>query len=158
MFDFVTVPCNLQPFKECLREFHFPPSPPEWHSGSEHVPRLVTSSAWGLTSPRSMYYNVIHEVGQLMYIDYPLVWTQAVVDKIWQKHKVAPEEVDEAVFDDSLLCLKGTASSYCGYGQAVSGRYLFVVLSKRGRRARYRVITARDMQDKEKRYYRKSRR
>jgi len=91
----------------------------------------------------------------LIFITYPLIWTQAVVDKIWQKHRVTPEEVEEAIYDDKPICHKGASNSYCVYGQAVSGRYLFIVLIKKGRGARYKVITARDMQDKEKRYYEK---
>lgn len=94
----------------------------------------------------------------MIYIRYPLVWFQARVDKIWQKHHVSPEEVEEAVFDDEPICLKGTPKdSYCLYGQAMSGRYLFIVLRKGGKGQQYSVITARDMVDKEKRYHKKHR-
>lgn len=89
----------------------------------------------------------------MILITYPLIWTQVVVDKLWEKHRVIPEEVEEAIYDDKPICHKGTSNSYCVYGQAVSGRYLFIVVRKGGRRALYKVITARDMQDKEKRYY-----
>lgn len=93
----------------------------------------------------------------MIVITYPLIWTQAVVDKIWHKHHVTPEEVEEALCDDKPICHKVTSSSYCVYGQAVSGRYLFIVLARKGRGSRYKVLTARDMQDKEKRYYEKHR-
>jgi len=93
----------------------------------------------------------------LIFITYPLIWTQSVVDKIWRKHNVTPEEVEEALCDDQPICHKVTSNSYCVYGQAVSGRYLLIVLRKLGRGARYKVITARDMRDKEKRYYEKHR-
>ena len=93
----------------------------------------------------------------MIFITYPLIWTQSVVDKIRSKHRVTPEEVEEAICDDEPICHKGSSNSYCVYGQAVSGRYLLIVLRKIGRRARYKVITARDMQDKEKRYYEKHR-
>jgi uncharacterized DUF497 family protein len=88
---------------------------------------------------------------------YPLIWSQAVVDKIWQKHRVSPEEVEEAIFDDKAICHKGASNSYYIYGQAVSGRYLFIVLGKKGRKPRYKVIAARDMQEKEKRCYKNHR-
>jgi len=94
---------------------------------------------------------------RLIFIAYPLIWTQAVVDKIWQKHHVTPEEVEEAICDDKPICHKGPSNSYYVYGQAVSGRYLFIVLTRKGKRARCKAITARDMQDKEKRYYEKHR-
>lgn len=89
----------------------------------------------------------------MIHISYPLVWTQAVVDKLWNKHKVTPEEVEEVVCDDKPIGHKATMSSYCIYGQAVSGRYLFVVVRKTGRGSRYRVVTARNMEDKERKYY-----
>lgn len=88
-------------------------------------------------------------------IDYPLIWTQGVVDKVWHKHKVTPEEVDEAVIDDEAICHKASGGSYCVYGQSISGRYLFVVLGVTSKRNQFKVITARKMQGKEKRYYRK---
>ena len=93
----------------------------------------------------------------MIVITYPLIWTQSVVDKIWSKHRVTPEEVEEAICDDKPICHKVTSNSYCVYGQAVSGRYLFIVLKKIGKGARYKVITAREMPDKEKRYYEKHR-
>ena len=85
------------------------------------------------------------------------MWSQAVVNKIWQKHRASPEEVEEAIYDDKPICHKGARNSYCVYGQAMSGRYLFIVVRKAGRGSRYKVVTARDMHDKEKRYYDKHR-
>ena len=93
----------------------------------------------------------------MLFITYPLIWTQAVVDKIWQKHRVTPEEVEEAICDNKPICHKGKVNSYCIYGQTISGRYLFIVLRKKGGGARYKVITALDMQDNKKRYYEKHR-
>ncbi len=93
----------------------------------------------------------------MILVAYPLIWTQRVVDKIWRKHHVTPEEVEEAVFDDEPICHAGTSNSWCVYGRTVSGRYLFVVLGHKGRRTRYRVVTAREMQAKERRYYEKHR-
>lgn len=93
----------------------------------------------------------------MIYIKYPLIWSQGTVDKLWQKHRLSPEEVEEAIFDDEPICHKGTSNSYCVYGQAVSGRYLLIVLRKKNRGAQYKVITARDTQDREKQYYKKHR-
>lgn len=93
----------------------------------------------------------------MIVIAYPLIWPQAVIDKIWQKHHVTPEEVEEAIYDDEPVCHKGTSNSYCVYGRTVSGHHLFIVLGKLGRSTRYKVVTARDMQDQERRYYEKHR-
>ena len=93
----------------------------------------------------------------MIFITYPLIWTQAVVDKIWQKHRITPEEVEEAICDNKPICHKGASNSYCIYGQTISGRHLFIVLRKKDRGARYKVITALDMRDNKKRYYEKHR-
>ena len=89
----------------------------------------------------------------MIFVTYPLMWTQEVVDKIWQKHHVSADEVEEAMFDDSPAGSKGAAGSYWVYGQTVSGRYLFIVLRKREGKGRYKVITARDMEESERKYY-----
>lgn len=92
----------------------------------------------------------------MIYIKYPPVWSQRTIDKISQKHRqLCPEEVEEAIFDDKPTCHRGSSESYCVYGQAISGRYIFIVLKKKDKDGVYKVITARDMGDKEKRYYRK---
>jgi len=91
----------------------------------------------------------------LIWITYPLLWSQTVVDKIWVKHKVSPEEVDEAVFGDKPFCRKCGADSYLLLGRAINGRYLFIVLKKKSKEGGFKVITAREMGLKEKRYYRK---
>lgn len=88
-------------------------------------------------------------------IYYPLIWRQGVVDKIWQKHKVTPEEVDEAVLDDEAICHKASRGSYCVYGQSISGRYVFVVLGVTSKKGQFKVITAREMDNTMKRYYHK---
>ena len=92
----------------------------------------------------------------MIFITYPLTLTQEVIDKIWQKHHVAAEEVEEAVYDDKPACIKGVSGSYWVYGQTLAGRYLFIVLRRKGTGSKYKVITAREMQDKEKKYYEKS--
>lgn len=91
----------------------------------------------------------------MIYVKYPLIWSQGTVDKLWQKHRLSPEEVEEAIFDDRPICHKGPSGSYCVYGKAVSGRYIFIVVRKKNGGVKYKVITARDMQDNEKRYYNK---
>lgn len=88
-------------------------------------------------------------------IEYPLIWEQDVVDKIWEKHHLFSEEADEALFDDKPICHKYGEKSYCIYGQSIGGKYLFIVLKRGKGRGKYKVITARKMEDKERRYYRK---
>ena len=79
----------------------------------------------------------------MIYIKYPLIWSQRVIDKIIQKHGVTPEEVDEAVIDDTAICHKASAGNYCVYGQSMSGRYLFIVLKRVDKKGKFKLITAR---------------
>jgi uncharacterized DUF497 family protein len=92
----------------------------------------------------------------MIFITYPLIWTQTVVDKILQKHNVNAEEIEESIFDDSPACIKGISGSYWLYGQTVAGRFLFIVLRKKPGKGRYKVITAREMIERERKYYQQS--
>jgi uncharacterized DUF497 family protein len=98
-----------------------------------------------------LYYKE-HE---LIFITYPPIWEQEVIDNIWRKHHVAAEEVEEALYDDKPACIAGTAGSHPLFGQTLSGRHLLIVLRRKGGKSQYKIITAREMQEKEKRYYQK---
>lgn len=69
------------------------------------------------------------------------------------EHGVAPEEVEE-VFNDTPVFLKGKKKYYYCYGQSISGRYLFIVFVRKAR-GLARVITARNMTNKDIKYYKK---
>ena len=79
-------------------------------------------------------------------------WNEGNVSHI-ARHNVTPEEVEETCFNDPLI-LKARGNRYLALGRAESGRYLTIVFEvKFGGIAR--VITARDMMDRERRYYRR---
>jgi|WetSurSiteA1Bulk_404760.scaffolds.fasta_scaffold213074_1 uncharacterized protein len=69
-------------------------------------------------------------------------------------HHVTPEEVEEAVFEGNPLILKGKEKRYIVLSQTISGRYLTIVVAFK-QKGRVHVITARDMDEKEKKYYRR---
>lgn len=82
-----------------------------------------------------------------------LLWDDWNVAHI-AKHHVTPEEVEEVVFSSGLRVRRGRGQKvYYVFGQTEAGRYLFIVLLNLGRRVG-RIITARDMSEKEKRWYR----
>lgn len=93
----------------------------------------------------------------MIFISYPLIWTQTVIDKIWQKHNLTAEEVEEAIFEDNPYCIKGRSCSYWVFGCTIAGRFIFVVVRRKTGKGSYKVITARDMVEKERKYYLKSR-
>lgn len=71
------------------------------------------------------------------------------------RHGVEPREVEEAVFDASSLVLRTRGKDQTRYvilGLTDAGRYLFVVLEPQAGNRAY-VITARDMDDGERRRF-----
>lgn len=72
------------------------------------------------------------------------------------RHEIIPEEVGE-VFEEDLIVRRGRKGYRLAYGQTCAGRYLLVVfILKPGNILR--VVTAHDMDEMEKRYYRRERR
>ena len=72
------------------------------------------------------------------------------------RHGVALLEVEEAIFFDKPFYQRSREDKYVAYAVTEEGRFLFIVLAIKGP-DRIRIITARDMTDKEKRYYGKRR-
>jgi uncharacterized DUF497 family protein len=84
-----------------------------------------------------------------------LIWLPPVVEKIKRKHQVTPAEVEEVFFEDAPTFRKSGGVVYA-FGQTHAGRYLFIVFEHLAH-GRARVITARQMDNKEKRHYKKRR-
>ena len=70
------------------------------------------------------------------------------------RHGVAIFEVEEAILFGKPVYQRSREDKYVAYGLTEEGRYLFIVFAIKGG-SRIRVITARDMTGKEKRYYKK---
>lgn len=81
-------------------------------------------------------------------------WDENNIEHI-ARHRVTPEDVEEVAFDDEPYIRKIKKSAINEMlGQTASGRYLkiiYVIKEKHGAR----VITARDMNDWERKYYRR---
>ena len=78
-------------------------------------------------------------------------------DKIMFRHQVAPSEVEEVVFGKPFIVkiARGKVRNehvYEAYGQTQAGRYLVVFFINKGNAAL--PISARDMTDAERKYYR----
>lgn len=82
-------------------------------------------------------------------------WDQETVDHI-SNHSVSPEEVEEVLFNEEAppLFMRGREGRHHAYGRTGGGRLLLIVWVLRHRKTR--IITARDMNPKEKRFYRRS--
>lgn len=77
-------------------------------------------------------------------------WDENNISHI-ERHRVTVDEVEEACFSRPLI-LRGRWKRYYALGQTDSGRYLTVIfIPKFG--GTIKVITARDMDDSERRRY-----
>ncbi len=75
-----------------------------------------------------------------------------ILDKIETKHGVLFEEVWEICLSSMLSVRRGRDGRFVLFGQTEAGRYLMVVLVG-GDQNRWRVVTARDMTQSERREY-----
>ena len=85
-------------------------------------------------------------------------WDEANADKNWERHRVSPEEAEDAFFNEPLVVRSDIRHSrrekrYYALGQTGGGRYLFVAFTIR--RSLVRVISVRDMNRREKEAYAK---
>ena len=82
-------------------------------------------------------------------------WDQETVDHICN-HSVSPEEVEEVLFNDvdSPIIMRGKEGKYLAYGKTQGGRLLLIVWASKYKKTK--IITARDMTQKEKRFYKRS--
>lgn len=80
-----------------------------------------------------------------------ILWDEETIYHI-AKHGISPKEVEEAIFEGNSIILKGRNGRYIVLSRAMSGRYLTIVVSFK-LKGRIKVITARDMDDKEQKYY-----
>ena len=83
-----------------------------------------------------------------------ITWDEDTANHI-ARHAVSPEEVEDVLFNDSDLprIMRGKENRYLAYGKTSAGRFLLVVLIIANRKTR--IITARDMTDREKKFYRR---
>jgi len=86
-----------------------------------------------------------------------VVWQPEIEDKLYHKHKVLVEEVEDVLFDAPRIRFveKGHREGedlYAAYGQSASGRWLIVFFVLKAEREAL-VISARDMERKERRLY-----
>ena len=90
---------------------------------------------------------------QIMKKFHHLSWDDRNIDHI-AKHNVTADEAEQAVFASRKRIRKGKgANIYYLFGRTEAGRYIFIVLLAIGKLSA-RVITARDMSRKEKKWYR----
>ena len=84
-----------------------------------------------------------------------LLWDEDTVAHIGSKHNVDPEEVEDICFSETLPVIeggRGGAPIYYVLGQTSGGRYLFIVIRYLFR-GKAKVITARDMDQREKKRF-----
>ena len=83
-------------------------------------------------------------------------WDEANIKKNWLKHKVNSQECEQIFFNQPLIVADDIKHSqkenrYYALGQTDTNRLLFIVFTTR--KNLIRVISARDMNRKERRFY-----
>lgn len=83
-------------------------------------------------------------------------WDHGNINKNWMRHRVSDSECEQVFFNQPLIILPDVKHSskeerFYALGQTDSERYLFVVFGIR--RKLIRIISARDMNRKEKKVY-----
>jgi len=78
-----------------------------------------------------------------------------ILDKIESKHDISFAEVEEACLSEKRYVRRSREGLYKLFSQTVAGRYILVVLVNLGRGC-WKIVTAREMTDKERRLYNKA--
>jgi len=80
-------------------------------------------------------------------------WTDESIEHV-ARHAVRPEEVEEACFNEEEIpwIRSGRENLHYVFGKTYSGRFLFIVV-RFIRQGEIKVITARDMNEWEKSYF-----
>jgi hypothetical protein len=82
-----------------------------------------------------------------------ILWDEESVYHI-ARHGISPFEVEEAIFEGHPIILRGREKRYILLSRTLSGRYLTIVIAIKFK-GRVRIITARDMDKKEQKYYKR---
>lgn len=87
------------------------------------------------------------------------IWDKGNIDKNWGKHRVKNSECEETFFDEDKIILKdvlhsGKEERFIILGKTKKKRLLFTAFTKRNNKIR--VISARDINRKERRLYEKT--
>jgi hypothetical protein len=91
-------------------------------------------------------------VGYTLVVFGEIMWTAEAEAHI-ARHGITPDEVEEAAYGRPRYTTKGRDESTLVFGQTSAGRYLFLVISE-AMDGRDFPVTARDMDDDEKRLFR----
>jgi hypothetical protein len=86
-------------------------------------------------------------------------WDEGNIDKNLLKHQVQNWECEQIFFNEPLIILDDSKHSlsekrWAAFGQTDAGRFLAIIFTKRGKLLR--VISASDMNRKERKFYEKN--
>ena len=90
-----------------------------------------------------------------------IIWLENVERKIWEKHRVQPDEVEAILESDPHVRFvergfRQGEDVYSALGRTPDGRYLIVYFVYKPRTREALVVTARNMTPKERRQYGKA--
>jgi uncharacterized DUF497 family protein len=82
-------------------------------------------------------------------------WAEGIREKVIKKHRLDPEEVEDAFFEPGVRVQRGRSGRYVLWAQTPAGVYVLVVLEYKKSTAS--IITARRMTEAERRRFREAR-
>ncbi|OGR84128.1 MAG: hypothetical protein A2901_08905 [Elusimicrobia bacterium RIFCSPLOWO2_01_FULL_54_10] len=85
---------------------------------------------------------------------YTLYWDDSNIEHI-ARHRVSPQEVEEAFSSKQKCFLKARKGRYLLYAQTLAGRLLIIVFDYPTQHKATYVVTARDMDASEWKFFRK---
>lgn len=88
-----------------------------------------------------------------------IIWLDVFTEKIWRKHRVLTEEVEEALYSSPKIRFieKGDVKAedvYAAMGRSRAGRYLVTFFIRKTSNSAL-IISSRDMTKTERKYYEK---
>lgn len=86
-----------------------------------------------------------------------IIWKEQFIEKLEVKHGVSVEEVEDVLYARPHLRVAGKGDVkgedlYAAYGQTSGGRYLIIFCIRKSA-GRLLPISARDMDDRDRKYY-----
>jgi len=95
-----------------------------------------------------LFYNTEELMNEITRIE----WLADCITHIQVKHQVTPKEVEEVCFGHPVILRGKGKQVYQVMGQTQAGRYLFIIVRFLGQ-SRVRLITARNMDYAERKWY-----
>jgi hypothetical protein len=89
-------------------------------------------------------------------VEITLYWKDAIIEKIWRKHGVIPDEVEEVIYEGKPIVWRISKNRFKFVGPTQVGRYLTIIMERELiNGVVYVPLTALDSKAQDKKAYKK---